>query len=104
MNARIWVIDRQRAGAVRANSSQRITVQIQYIQLPVGGELLAEHVRFPEMIAVSRKKIKISRRMSEAMCSNGTDCVWNDELNAICGQNASTAHLIISCGVFVSNC
>jgi len=31
------------------------------------------------------------------------DCVWNDELNAICGQNVSTAHLMISCGVFVSN-
>ena len=31
------------------------------------------------------------------------DCVWNDELNAICGQKLSTAHLMISCGVFVSN-
>jgi hypothetical protein len=39
----------------------------------------------------------------EAMCSNGTDCVWNDELKATCGQKVSTAHLIISCGGFVSN-
>ncbi|MGE5463808.1 MAG: class I SAM-dependent methyltransferase, partial [Syntrophothermus sp.] len=37
------------------------------------------------------------------MCSKGTDWVWNDELNATCGQNVSTAHWMICCGVFVSN-
>lgn len=30
-------------------------------------------------------------------------CVWNEELNAIWGHNESTAHLMISCGIFVSN-
>ena len=45
----------------------------------------------------------MSRCILEAMCRSGTDWVWNDELNAICGQNVSTAHLMISCGVFVSN-
>ncbi len=31
------------------------------------------------------------------------DCVWNDELIAMYGENLSAAHSIISCGVFVSN-
>src|SRR3990172_4106303 len=37
------------------------------------------------------------------MCSSGRECVWNDELMAISGQNRSTAHWMISCGDFVSN-
>ena len=45
----------------------------------------------------------MSRWILEAMCRSGTDWVWKDELKAICGQNVSTAHLMISCGVFVSN-
>jgi SAM-dependent methyltransferase len=41
--------------------------------------------------------------MRVAMCSSGMDCVWNDELIAMYGENLSAAHSIISCGVFVSN-
>jgi tRNA (uracil-5-)-methyltransferase TRM9 len=41
--------------------------------------------------------------MRVAMCSSGMDCVWNDELIAMEGENLSDAHSMISCGVFVSN-
>ena len=41
--------------------------------------------------------------MRDAICNNGTDWVWNEELSAIWGQNVSIDHLRISCGVFVSN-
>ena len=37
------------------------------------------------------------------MCKSGMDCVWNDELIAMFGENLSAAHSMISCGVFVSN-
>jgi hypothetical protein len=52
---------------------------------------------------VSKKKINTSRRMREAMCNNGIDWVWNDELMAICGQNSAIAQLKISWGVLLSN-
>ena len=41
--------------------------------------------------------------MRVAMCNSGMDCVWNDELIAMKGENLSDAHSMISCGVFVSN-
>ena len=41
--------------------------------------------------------------MRVTMCSSGMDCVWNDELIAMFGENLSAAHSMISCGVFASN-
>jgi len=41
--------------------------------------------------------------MREAMCSSGIDCVWNEELIAICGQNSPIAQVRISWGVLDSN-
>src|SRR5690606_915763 len=52
---------------------------------------------------VSIKKIGKFGMMRDAMCNNGTDCVWNDELIAIFCEKRVSAHSIISCGVFSSN-
>ena len=38
------------------NIPARVAVEIQHVQLPVRGELLTEHVRFPEVIARIQKK------------------------------------------------
>lgn len=42
--------------------------------------------------------------MRVTMCKSGMLCVWNEVLIAIFGVNSSTAHWMISCGFFISNC